>query len=875
MRYDRDGYDRLGYYDRAAIGAPLSFSLIGTGAFTIRVDRTIPLDIAATGELSPLVNRTIPLNIDSTGIFGDPLVGYGKALAWGATGIESLLLDRSLQLAFDGIGAFDYTDFRQILDELIFGAAGSFTVDPFLRGLYAAWGATGSYPIVCDDPSYTPMMMFDRGRYDRGTLSNNCNTYPVRVNRTIPLNVITATGVFSNPIFDWYLQCSWGSTGEETDPLVNRTIPLSIAATGVFADITPFIPVHYLSASWEATGSFVQGITRYYDVYWGSTGHVVQSPPFIPIHYLSTAWGATGAVIDPRVWRAIVNINNLLISGKISRSLADKMYSAVFQFDKTTTPESLYWSKVVFKIPDYTGTTFNTVFVGIIPSGDVDYTNVRQYATPLGKQTFKGYDYAWYLSNQTVEPQYQVLLKSDDQNVAFSRRYKLQYTNSAHPFIPGDRVVGASSGHSATVIEYKSPATGGYIIVSSPIGTPPYFQDLENLTVCGTVYAKANGAAANYDNPDYYFRCYPSHYIKELLGGGSTWSTAGDLPGYNWDKVTGIYPKYFKDDSSVWGVVGEIPEIEFAFTPTTTKIQAIEQICNYMKWIFYVRWDTVDSVPDVPCAYFLPQADLDLEVGQPLPAPVTVTCNGGTGTDAGKYLKSPFKVVKSGENHYNWIEVRCQGLAGEWHLAYDYQGDPYDPTYNPTGVNLKRPYTENNPNITTYAECTARVNDLKAYYFQRVQTWTATFRQRSDFALLQKLTVRGYGTAIPDGDYRIIAIEYDYDKAGTVNEVTVNIISDDSFSAYLNLKRVFYDPIFEIQNIAQKIYDDSTVNLKGIVIVANDLSGSPPSQALKVALTGVYGTVTRTAYSTTALSAGDSVTLTQDQTSGRLMAVKA
>lgn len=867
MRYDRDGYDRLGYYDRAGYTNPLSLGMNGTGTFTVRVDRTIPLDITAIGQYSDeLVNRTIPLDFTSIGSFADPLIDYAKVLSFGATGSESLLLDRSLELVFDGMGLFDLSPIKKIID-LSFGSEGSFAVDPFLRGLYAAWGATGGYLIECGAPTYSSQMLFDRGRYDRGTLNTYCQTYPVRVDRTIPLN-ITSTGVFGNPVFDWYLQCNWGATGTETDPLVNRTIPLNIAATGIFADIVPFIPVHYLSTSWDATGTFVSGFTWTYDLYWGSTGKITQTNPYIPIHYLVANWTATGAFIDPRIWRAIVNINNLLIAGKISRSLADKMYSAVFQFDKTTTTDSLYWSKVVFKIPDYTGTAFNTVFVGIIPSGDVNYTNVRQYATPLGNQTFKGYDYAWYLSNQTVEPQYQVLLKSTDQNVAFSRRYKLQYTDYAHPFIPGDRVTGAVSGESATVIETHS----GYVIVSSPIGSYPYFQDLENLLVAGTVYAKANGSALNYDNPDYYFQCYPSDFIKELLGGGSTWSTYGDLPGYNWDKVSGIYPMYFKDDRSVWGVVGEIPEIEFAFAQTTTKIEAIEKICNYMKWIFYVRWGTVGGVPDTPCAYFLPQEDLDLVVGQPLPAPVYVTSTGGTGTDAGKYLKSPFKVVKSGENHYNWITVRCQGLAGEWHEAYEYQGDPYDPTFNPTGTALKRPYSENNPNITTYAECAARVADLKAYYFQRVQTWTATFLKRSDFALLQKLIISGYETAIPAGDYRIIGIEYNYDRAGTVNEVTVQIISDSSFSAYLNLKRVFYDPIFEIQNIAQKIYDDATVNLKGTVIVGNSL---PTSQIIKVALTGIYGTVTRTAYSTTVLAAGDSVTLTQDQTSGRLMAVKA
>lgn len=867
MRYDRDGYDRLGVYDRAGYTNPLSLGMNSTGAFTVRVDRTIPLDIIGTGIYSDeLVNRAIPLDFAAIGDFADPLIDYAKVLFFEATGEESVSVsDRSLQLAFDGTGVFDYTDFRRIMD-LPFAAEGSFTVDPFLRGLYTAWGATGAYPIVCDDPIFSSLVLFDRGRYDRGTLTTDCQTYPVRVDRTIPLN-IAGTGVFVNPIFDWYLQCAWNATGEETDPLVNRTIPLSIASTGVFADITPFIPVHLLTANWGSTGTFVWGYTWLFDIEWRGRGYVVQSDPFIPIHYLSAAWGSTGSVIDPRIWRAIVNINNLLISGKISRSLADKMYSAVFQFDKTTTSDSLYWSKVVFKMPDYTGTNFNTVFVGTVPSGDVDYTNVRQYSTALGRQSFKAFDYAWYLSNQTVEPQYQVLLKYADQTAAYTHIYRLDYTSITNIFVPGDRIVGAISGDSATVVEVP---VGYYIYISSMIGSDPYFQDGENITVCGTTYAHASGHAVDQRSP-LYQRIYPSTYIKMLLGGGESVTGTSTPPGYFWNKVSGIYPMYFKSDSSVWGVSGQIPEIEFAFTSTTTKMDAIEKICNYMKWIFYVRWGTVDGVPDTPCAYFLPQEDLDLVVGQPLPAPVYVTSTGGTGTDAGKYLMSPFRRVISAENQYNWITVRCQGFSGEWHQSFDYQGDVYDPAYNPTGTVLKRPYIEVNQNITTYAECVARVNDLKSYYFSYVQTWTATFRQRSDFAVLQKLVVSGYGISIPDGNYRIIGIEYNYDKAGTVNEVIVQVITDSQFSAYLNLKRVFYDPIFEIQNIAQKIFNDNTVNQKGIVVVGNTL----PSQEIKVVLTGVYGTVVRTAYSTTALVSNDSVTLTQDQTSGRLMAVKA
>jgi hypothetical protein len=429
---------------------------------------------------------------------------------------------------------------------------------------------------------------------------------------------------------------------------------------------------------------------------------------------------------------------------------------------------------------------------------------------------------------------------------------------------PGDRIVGATSRNSATIISVHGTYSSGYLLVSAMGGSANYFQDGEQLKIVGVFRAYANGhATQEYPTPS---RMYPGDYIYKLLG--------GDTSATNWEVVSGIYPKYFKSSASVWGkpLPDGIPEIEFAFTPTTTKIEAIEKICNYMKWIFYVKWDAVGRDSDVPCAYFLPQADLDLSVGEPLPAPVNVTVTGGTGTDAGKYLKSPFRLVNSGENQYNWYTVRCQGLAGEWHEDWGKDGDPYDPTFNPTGTEIKRPYVENNPNITTYDECKARVKDLMDYYKYRVQTWTATFRQRSDFALLQKLTVSGYGTAIPNGDYRIISIEYNYDKAGTINEVTVQIIPDARFTAYLNLKRVFYDPIFEIQNIAQKVYNDNTVSLKGTVLTGNSL---PSSQSVTVTVSGVYGQVTRTAYSTTALVAGDSVTLTLDQTSGRLMAVKA
>jgi len=865
----------------------------GTGSFTVKVDRTIPLNISGTGSVADLcepasvgqmfmdrgavdrgsfigtclitpsvkVNRTIPLSIDATGEFIDPLTNRTIPLGIAGTGSLSLLLNRTLELSLIGQGGFDDPVIKRLVD-IAFGATGSPEVDPFLRGLFTSWGATGGYLYLTGEKTFTSALFFDRGRYDLASLVSTAGMIPpILVSRTIPLS-IAGTGLFTDPIFDWYLQCVWGATGHEIDPLINRTIPLVFDGTGHFDDIIPFIPVHHLTAGWSATGTFISGFTWTYDLYWGARGKLVQTNPYIPIHYLSASWGATGSVIDPRVWRAIININNLLISGKISRSLADKMYSAVFQFDKTTTSDSLYWSKVIFKMPDYTGTTFNTVFVGVIPSGDTQYTNKRMFATATGKQQFKAYDYAWYLSNQPVEPENQVFLTWADQQASYNHTYQLAYKDGTILFTPGDRIRGNyASTDSATVISVVGTVSSGYLILSSMIGSSPYFQDGEPLAVNFVDYAKADGSAVDLTpSPT---RMYPGDYIYKLLG--------GDTSASKWAEVTGIYPLNFKSTASVWG--STIPEIEFAFTQTTTKMQAIEKICNYMNWIFYVRWGTPSGgSPDTPCACFIPREDLDVTPDQPLPVPVYVTSTTDyNAADARKHLKSSFKLVQSGENQYNWYTVRCQGLSGEWHEAYDYDGNPYDPTFNPTGTEIKRPYTENNPNITTYAECVVRVADLKAYYSSRVQTWTATFRLRSDFALLQKLIISGYETSLPDGDYRIINIDYNYDKAGTVNEVTVQIIPDAKFDAFLNLKRVFYDPIFEIQNIAQKIYDDSTTNLKGTVIVGNTL----PSQVIKVAVTGVYGAVTRTAYSTVSLAVNDSVTLTQDQTSGRLMAVKA
>lgn len=595
---------------------------------------------------------------------------------------------------------------------------------------------------------------------------------------------------------------------------------------------------------------------------------VVNVPMTVPISVTITAPSAAFTVaITENITLSVkltpvINIDKLLTSCTIRRSLADKMATATLTFDKTTVANlssTLFWTKLIMRIPDYAG-NWNVVFSGIAPSSQTNFTYMKTLATPLGNQTMTAFDYQWYLTAQTLEPEDQVLLKWADQQLDLI--YKLEYDNvvAGKSFTVGDRVYGPGGSYDqGTCILNNTTASPNYLLLKAMTGSAPYFQDDEQLWV-DVMIALANNAAVDVTGTLY--QRYPSNYIWKLLGG---WQGGNDY-GAKWAEMTGICPKSAGNDST-W------TEKEFVFSPTTTKAQAIEEICQYMKWIFYVRYETVSGTPAVPCAYFFDEANLDT-VGC-LPSPVYVTSGSGRAAptypnDAGGYLIVPFRLEQNGENQYNWIEVRCMGLTGygKWYQAIEYDSDVYDSVYNSTGTVIKRPYYEVNSNIATQTDCTARASDLWTYYQKQVCTWTATFELRSDLALLQKLIVDGYGAAnFPDGDYRIIDIEYDYSASGTRNYQKVTLVADGDFRAYLNLKRVYMNSVYEVQNIAKDLIDKIYINQIGKVIVGG-------AGTVTVAVDGQYGAVKRSAWVEGAtLAVNDKVTLTRDN-SGRLIATK-
>lgn len=561
-----------------------------------------------------------------------------------------------------------------------------------------------------------------------------------------------------------------------------------------------------------------------------------------------------------------LNLSELLTGCTIHRSMTDKMTVANFTFDKTSYAgplSTIYWTKLVMKIPDYAG-NWNTVFVGIAPNS---VTNVNGYyygiSSPVGNQTVTAYDYSWYLTAQTLEPDDQVLMKWADQQTDYIYRLEYDGVVGTEP-TKGDRVWGDLSSDSGTVIENnQASSTDGYMRIKAYLGSTSYFTDDEFIVIgypgVGTqAYAVADGHAVDDSGTWITQQRYPHAYVERLLGGGNTSTNWGD----NWAEMTGIYPYYY-DTTSGW------TEKEFVFSPQTTKAQAIEELCQYLGYIFYIKFGSVDGYTDIPIAYFIDEDNLD--TCGCLPAAVYVTATGDyNAADAGKHMITPFKIEQVGENQYNWVEVRCQSpVTGRWYDHANYNSNVYDENLNSTGTEPKRPYYEVNTNIITQAACTARADDLYTYYTEQVETWTATFTMRSDFVLLQKLIISEFTTLIPDGDYRIIDIQYNYSDSGTKNEVTVKIILDSKFKAYLNLKRVFINSVNEIKNVVKDTLDKLIVSQTGLVL-------SISANTAVVAIDGTYGTVKRTVSRSGAggIVPGDRVNITLDS-NGNLIATKS
>jgi len=122
-------------------------------------------------------------------------------------------------------------------------------------------------------------------------------------------------------------------------------------------------------------------------------------------------------------------------------------------------------------------------------------------------------------------------------------------------------------------------------------------------------------------------------------------------------------------------------------------------------------------------------------------------------------------------------------------------------------IPIEMPILED-PDLFTRAQVNARALELLNYYQYHVCTWTATFNERSDFEIFQKLQFLNGNAGIPNGIYRIIGIKYRYEATATeiINQVTVELIEEGRFRTNMLLKRAQRNAAIEVQALIEDYY---------------------------------------------------------------------
>ncbi len=460
-----------------------------------------------------------------------------------------------------------------------------------------------------------------------------------------------------------------------------------------------------------------------------------------------------------------LTIDPLVVSGKVIADVTDRMVQGTFEFDGATVGgiySGNYWKQIEFNIPDYNGTN-QPVFVGFFPSSQSRYRDNTE------NETLTAYDFSWYLTQNYLNDSDLSLLTNAHQ--AEITKYQLQFDFQEHYFQVGNVVVGGTTGHTGRIIDVVYGVTDA-IILENPTGI---FQDDEELLVGGVLFAYADGHAVDVTGTADPIN--PEDWILRALGGAE------------WNALYGLEPYRITSTAGVWGDTK--PEVDFVFRDDQTIYDAIAgdgSPTKYLEYIFFPSWRDAGDYQQ-PCVYWVPGTAIDdPSEGLDLPAAVTITA-------PDPYLVS-VDVDQKGEGSYNKVTVRCRLANGSW----------YSKTIQSSGVDDKtervREYRETATNFFTEAECNTRCTDLYNYMVMQTITWKAVFVLRSDLRRLQKMTFSGYTTKIPDGDYRITRIEYNYGDGGTTNTQTVTLVSASAYKTYMSLNRSYTDTVREMQRIA-------------------------------------------------------------------------
>ena len=262
----------------------------------------------------------------------------------------------------------------------------------------------------------------------------------------------------------------------------------------------------------------------------------------------------------------------------------------------------------------------------------------------------------------------------------------------------------------------------------------------------------------------------PATYHHNTAGTNPATIITGLLGGASWLTTTGIEP-YNINSVTQWA--GTLASRVFDFDSKTTKAQAIEKICDYCRYMFIVKWRDVGDGYYQPTGYFIDENDIDTELD--LPTEVTITA-------PDPYLEGKIQVARRATERYNRVTVTGRNPAG---TVFTKMLSSPGLT---AGDELPVEYVENSGSWTTQPQVDARCLELYNYYVNTTTVYTATFINRVDLALYQKIKFVGYTSlGIPEDWGRITAIQYTSTGAGK-KVVRVEFTSDQSFS---NINRMY------------------------------------------------------------------------------------
>jgi hypothetical protein len=69
---------------------------------------------------------------------------------------------------------------------------------------------------------------------------------------------------------------------------------------------------------------------------------------------------------------------------------------------------------------------------------------------------------------------------------------------------------------------------------------------------------------------------------------------------------------------------------------------------------------------------------------------------------------------------------------------------------------------------------------------------------------------------MPDGTYRIIDITYE--QSDEENYISLRVINNDQFYSFLNIKRIFYDAVYEVQAIVDDMLANKVGSVTGVAV---------------------------------------------------------